>query len=245
MQILEAILRKKLVEFNKYGPKITRGFLVLLLAIIANEVVDNSILSAISGISHGKAQLGSVVTKASLLALFLGVQVICAPLQASISDFSCRKKSLLFSLCVSLFALVALLFFKNFILALVALSMLKGGAGNTLPIAWGGIVDEEASNKSIGSGEKDLYHVRRNSFAVSIVVIGWGYLFFKLIMDVGKGLSINYNILSFVLCLIFLFFCWIYYLDKRDKDKTKQLSLGEKLREERSEIHKSYYTAPH
>ena len=231
-------MKKIFKDFFNHFPKFTKGFIVLLFFIATDELANNSVLRAISGISSEAYWLTPLLTKVFLLILFLGSQIIASPLQASISDFSCRKKSIRTSLIISSIA-VSFLFFEN-IIFLILLIIIKGLGGNTLPMAWAGIADEHVQNKD--SESKNFSHPRqlRNSFAISILVIAWGYVIFKSISLASRSLSINFNLFILAFCLASLPLCLKYYFDKRDKDKTQNLALFGKLQEEKSEILNDY-----
>ena len=159
-------------------PVISRTFFVLLIFIAADEVSNNTILESISSLSIQGRNSVSVIISLSLTAFFLILQVFAAPFQAGISDFSCRKKSLVFSMAATLIS-VMFLWCGQSIIILIMMICLKALMGNTLPIAWAGIIDEQSFDKR-SHAEHDPHKIRK-SLAISIVIIGWGYLLFKMI----------------------------------------------------------------
>jgi MFS family permease len=179
--------------------KKTNVFLPLIIAFILGDVLcENYIVKICNGEPGGM----KVFAITSLLIL----QVFAAPIQAGFSDFYCRKKSLVFSLCVSFFALIFGYFFLVYELHLFPLLMLiilaKSLFGNTIPISWAAIADTQ---------ERDL----RFSLALSTAPYAIGYLtigIFNSFFD--KTHSILTTIIIFFVLIIV---CMVFFKDVRDK----------------------------
>ena len=81
------------------------------------------------------------LSKLNLFILFLSLQVVFAPLQAGLSDFYCRKRSIIFCLiCITMSIFIS--FFYTYRKDLLILSAIVFGiAGNLIPISRAGLLD--------------------------------------------------------------------------------------------------------
>lgn len=81
------------------------------------------------------------LSKINLFILFLSLQVVFAPLQAGLSDFYCRKRSIIFCLiCITMSIFISSLYtYRKDLLILSAI--LFGIAGNLIPISRAGLLD--------------------------------------------------------------------------------------------------------
>jgi len=138
---------------------------------------------------------------------FLVLQIIFASIQSALSDFLGRKKSLIFSLSVSLFSLICAYLYTNFhfhfgfllILALVS----KAIWGNTIPISFAAIADSQGKNY-------------RRSFALASSTYSIAFITIILINFFSTRDFINI-LISTVFLLFSLFTCIFAFKDKSDK----------------------------
>lgn len=126
---------------------------VLLLAILVDEVCNNSIIGMFSEKSIIKLSSGEQVF---FYAFFLLLQMIAAPLQGGFSDFYCRKKSIIWALIFSVMSLVfSFLYIEKMffpVLMLYLTVIVKTCFGNTRPLAWAGIADINNRNYRLSLG---------------------------------------------------------------------------------------------
>lgn len=200
---------KSLHQCNK---RISPNFyLILLLAgILLDEVLNNYFL----GIFANRP----MPQKFILYGSFLLVQVIMAPLQAGFSDFYCRKRSIIASLCCSAISLIFMIFYFKavFLQALVLpiAALIKASVGNTLPLAWAGIADTRTRDY-------------RFSLGLSTSTIAIGYLALIIIETVFKELTSLFIILFLFAFLIPIFFKKFFDLiDRKSQRKTVADELG-------------------
>ncbi len=131
-----------------------------LFFILADIICDNYIFRAFN-------------TQSAFYAFFLflglsAMQIFASPIQAGISDRR-RKQSLIFSLSCSLLALFLLYFFKEkpivFPSILILILLIKGGLGNTTPLAWSAIADIREKNYRFSFG------LSTSSFAIAYLLL--------------------------------------------------------------------------
>lgn len=107
---------------------VTRIFLIILLAIVADQAMESVLLEAIAPIDPTGLIANTFFLLSIPFAIFL----------ASLSDFHCRRRILIFSLISLSLSGMCILFFNNYIdyhwIAYIALTC-KGIGGNVTPIA--------------------------------------------------------------------------------------------------------------
>ncbi len=108
---------------------------------------ENFIVSAINSSPYLSAWKAPIFTVA-----FMGLAIICAPIQAGLSDIFRRKLSIITALAVSTISLIFIFLYIKKIwifspVTLLAISwVLKGVGGNITPVALGGIYDKQKGN---------------------------------------------------------------------------------------------------
>lgn len=163
-----------------------------------DEICNNSLINIFENNKHSLILIFS----------FLIIQALAAPIQAGYSDLYCRKKSLIFSLSLSIISLTFALFYvTQWSISWVIISMMiliKSFLGNTLPIAWASLADAKM---------KDF------RFSVGFATIGMagGYLVLSLIQ---KAFSPSSSIIfSIILILLGVLLCMRFFIDIRGKSK--------------------------
>ncbi|MBX7066756.1 MAG: MFS transporter [Parachlamydiales bacterium] len=177
---------------------------LILLFILADVMCDNSIFQS----------FGNEVPTLQLI-LFAGLlllQIIAAPIQSGFSDYYCRKKSLMISLSFSLAAMVMQYFYVSNIMyyfsGLILMGLLKGGLGNTIPMAWAAVADTQ---------EKNI----RFSFALSTGAFAIAYL---LLITGNKFLSDAQSSLIIIgVFMISIILCGLFFWDVRDRSSQQNL----------------------
>ena len=166
--------------------------------IMMDEICNNSLINIFENNKHSLILIFS----------FLIIQALAAPIQAGYSDLYCRKKSLIFSLSLSIISLTFALFYvTQWSISWVIISMMiliKSFLGNTLPIAWASLADAKM---------KDF------RFSVGFATIGMagGYLVLSLIQ---KAFSPSSSIIfSIILILLGVLLCMRFFIDIRGKSK--------------------------
>ncbi len=186
-----------------------RAYLPQLLAFIfADEVCNNYFLSIIPELP-GNLKIEQI----GFILFFFLVQIIFSPIQSGYSDFYCRKRSLIISLGFSALSVVpAFLYFEHVLSPLFLLCLMiiiKGVAGNNLPLAWAGIADTQTKNVRLSLG-----------FSTSAIALGYlGLIILRKIF--------NETTLSVIIFFMFLFLCIICYksfIDIRDNKTSKNNS---------------------
>lgn len=113
--------------------KIFTSIAPLLFFIIADQAALVAIIEHTSAVAKEKWWL---------LYLLFALQIICAPLQAGFSDYFNRRKSLLVSISITFFSILLINSTpSDGILVLIISLIIKGIAGNTIPIAFAGFAD--------------------------------------------------------------------------------------------------------
>jgi MFS family permease len=173
--------------------------------IFVDIVCTNYILKSFSHQEHTK-QFFSF-----LCLLFL--QIIASPIQAAFSDLYCRKKSLVFSLLISLLSLILVAIYTHtgkWLFFLICLTItLKGLLGNTIPLLFAAIAD--VRNKKI-----------RLSFGIATTPYTVGYFW---IIFTNKTLSEPLSILfAIALVIATIILCSLFFKDIRDKDRHQILT---------------------
>ena len=210
---------------------IYRGFLLLLISF--DETANQAILSFL-GSNHSLNRFWVMIS-------LLLPQVFFAPLQSGYSDFYCRKKSLLFSLIISLISLIFLYITLSFFFWIPILlsigyfcAFLKGSLGNVLPIARSELASTNLSNF-------------RFSMGLSTCFIAFGYLFLYLSelffnrATIVKGLLILSITFSLLILLRKIFF------NKKEEKlplKIKSEPFSKKIRKEFQELWKDFLSCP-
>lgn len=111
---------------------------LLLYFLLLEEAADTFLTSASSKIVSDQNK----PYESKIVYLLLILQIIFSPLQAGFSDFYLRKKSIIISLSATLLSVILLRMSMNYGIAFLIVAItLKGILGNTLPIAWSGLVD--------------------------------------------------------------------------------------------------------
>lgn len=145
------------------------------------------------------------LSKLNLFILFLSLQVVFAPLQAGLSDFYCRKRSIIFCLiCITMSIFISSLYtYRKDLLILSALVF--GIAGNLIPISRAGLLDLIFP-----------HHNFRFFIGLSTVAIATGYclsaIFFRLF-------PIYFILLLILIGLIAgIAIAYFYFIDIKDTD---------------------------
>ncbi len=182
-------------------------YLTMIFMFIFGDIIcNNYILKSFNNKSH-TLQFFSFL---SLLVL----QVIASPIQAALSDLYCRKKSLVFSLAMSLLSLILVYFYTQtevFFLPMLCITIaLKGLFGNTIPLSFAAIAD--VRNKKI-----------RLSFGVATFPYTAGYFW---IIFTNKALPKESSLmLAMIILLVLVIVCWFVFEDRRDKTSHKNQRL--------------------
>jgi MFS family permease len=204
-------------------------YLVLVFLFIFGDIICNNNLL--------KSAANQKQTVQFISFIFLSIlQTVAAPIQAALSDLYCRKKSLIFSLTVSLVSLVLLYFFiqdsRLLLILLFFIISLKGLAGNTLPLSFAAIAD--IKNKNI-----------RLSFGIATLPYTAAYFF---LIFTNKTFSESFSVLlSIGAFILFIALCFMFFYDQRDmtKQEKKVLSLdfsfSKKLKNEMRTIREKIY----
>jgi MFS family permease len=204
---------------NRYLP-------VLILFILADVVADNSILQVFGN----QTPINALLLSTGILLL----QVFSAPLQAGLSDFYCRKKSLLTSLSCSFFSIILLFFMGSIgsasLIFFILVAIIKGVFGNTVPLSWAALADTQ---------EKNL----RFSLALSTGAYAIGYMVLALsnmhsMRHENEHLFKLQETIPITLFIISIIYCALFFKDIRDR-KTHPLhtnTLNEYLKIGRSEF---------
>lgn len=143
------------------------------------------------------------VSRINLFVLFLSLQVIFAPLQAGLSDFYCRKKSIIFCLvCITTSVCISSFYTYRVDLLLLA-ALLFGIAGNLIPISRAGLLDLIFP-----------HHNFRFYIGLSTVAIALGYCFSAILFRILP----SYVILILIILglLIGIFIAHFYFIDIKD-----------------------------
>lgn len=145
------------------------------------------------------------LSKLNLFILFLSLQVVFAPLQAGLSDFYCRKRSLIFCLiCITISICICTLYtYRKDLLILAALVF--GIAGNLIPISRAGLLDLIFP-----------HHNFRFYIGLSTVAIASGYCISALLFRFFP----NYFILLLILIGLIagIVLAYFYFIDIKDTD---------------------------
>lgn len=119
--------------------------IILLYFVFLDEIANTFLISAPSKILSES----SWIQEHTLVCLLLSLQIIFSSLQSGFSDYYLRRKSIIISISATLISIFLLKFaLYQYIWLLFFSVIIKGVAGNTLPIAWSGISDE-TKNKDI------------------------------------------------------------------------------------------------
>ncbi|MBS0629622.1 MAG: MFS transporter [Verrucomicrobia bacterium] len=189
------------------------SFLPLLLSyILIDETCDNFIFNVFS---TNQTSFHEFV----FYTFFLLLSIIASPLQSGYSDFYCRRKSLIFSLSLSLIGLVfafvaAKQISAQWILLLFAI-VAKGGLGNNLPLTWAAISDTQEKNF-------------RYSLALSTAMMAFGFFFIILMKKVFNLDVYIIFLIIFMLLGISIYLAVKKFYDIRDKGPENQNNEREK-----------------
>lgn len=176
----------------------------ILLLLLISIGLDEAYNSVIVESSEGQDAL----IKAFLSVALFGSQIIFSPLQAGFSDFSSRKRSLIFAFLITFISLLFLPFNSKstyFIYFLFIASLLKGIGGNIVPIARAGLAES-------------IKHNFRFAIGLSTSAIAAGYIFIKILSQHLDSFYVP--VILIVTMPIILFFLIRFYLDKHDADPT-------------------------
>lgn len=176
---------------------------LLLIFILLDVLSENVVFHAFSTQNNSFVRFGFFT---GLMVL----QIICAPFQAAFSDLYCRKNSIIFSLLISFFTLLMLCiyneinnnFFMSSILILVLIVILKGMAGNTVPLACAGIADTQDTNV------RSSFAIASSPFALSYVLLALSNEYLSLLQS-ESILIFSYGVI--------IILGWLLFIDIRDK----------------------------
>jgi hypothetical protein len=192
---------------------VSKLFLVILLSCVGiDEICNNTLFETFS--------TGPNLKKFILIGSLLVIQICIAPIQASLSDLYCRKKSLIIALMASFVSILILMtsFTKvaSPILIFPLVIIIKGCFGNTLPIACAGIADTQKKNY-------------RFSLALSTSTIGMSYF---LLIVLNKMIGEKGSFFIILSILLFLVISTVlFFQDLRDKEH-KGLKNNKSIRED-------------
>lgn len=176
---------------------------LLLIFILGDELCNNFIFNTFDERPYFQTLL--------LYPAMLIVQIICAPIQSSFSDFYSRKRTIALSLSFSLLALILAFLYEQktifSITTIIFIILAKGGFGNTLPLSWAGIGDAKTKN-------------HRFSFGLSTAAIALGYLTLILLERFFGKNKTNLILILYFTLLVYL--CIKYFLDIRDVKRKKE-----------------------
>lgn len=122
-----------------YKPLLQRQSRRLSAGILLGLIVVGEMARVFLG--NGSGLKTQQFSRLNLFVLFLSLQVVFAPLQAGLSDFYCRKRSIIFCLiCITMSIFISSLYtYRKDLLILSA--VLFGIAGNLIPISRAGLLD--------------------------------------------------------------------------------------------------------
>lgn len=178
--------------------------LFLLVTIGLDEAYKSVIVQA--GLCQPK------MIQAAVSGVLFGSQILFAPLQAGFSDFSCRRRGLLFALIITFISLVMMFWqWAFFAVVLLLAALVKGVAGNVVPIARAALADT-------------IKHNFRFAIGLSTSAIAIGYIFTT---EMTRCLSNTAFIIILVVSLVALYVLGkLFFFDRRDLDKeTKPATL--------------------
>lgn len=148
------------------------------------------------------------LSRINLFVLFLSLQVIFAPLQAGLSDFYCRKKSIIFCLiCITTSICISSLYNYRIDLLILA-ALLFGIAGNLIPISRAGLLDLIFPNQNF-----------RFYIGLSTVAIALGYCFSAILFRILPGFVILLLIIAAL--IIGIFIAYFYFIDIKDTQPSR------------------------
>lgn len=173
-------------------------FLILIILFIIIDVLcENYIVQAID------RQISTI--HLPWILGFVALQIFAAPLQASFSDFYCRKKSINLSLIVSFIALTLVVLTNYFALSTYLIFgiviLLKGSLGNTVPISWAAVADTQTKNL-------------RFSLALSTAGYAIGYLLIALFKEFFN--RVESSLISLILYIVLILLSFLLFKDLRD-----------------------------
>lgn len=172
---------------------------ILFYAVFTDELTDTFLINGSSRILNSSKGFRDSL----LVCVMLFTQIIFSPIQAGFSDYYLRRKSLMFSLILSLFAVVIFIS-SNYLgsTALFIAIIIKGALGNTVPIAWAGISD-------ITKGKNIRFAL---ALSICALAVGsWGSLILAPLITVNA-----FFILTFILLIICLFLLILGFKDPKD-----------------------------
>lgn len=186
-----------------YKPLLQRQSRKLSAGILLGLIVVGEMARVFLG--NGSGLKTQQFSRLNLFVLFLSLQVVFAPLQAGLSDFYCRKGSIIFCLiCITMSIFISSLYtYRKDLLILSAL--LFGIAGNLIPISRAGLLDLIFP-----------HHNFRFFIGLSTVAIAAGYclsaIFFRLFP--------TYFILLLILIglVVGIAVAYFYFIDIKDTD---------------------------
>ncbi len=178
-----------------------RALIVVLLVILTEVLCENFIVEIYNKQSHTQAFY--------LLLGYMFSQILFAPIQSGLSDFIGRKKSLFISLLASFLSLAVILVYIKKVFfwfpLLIFATLIKGIAGNNLPLALSVIADTQGKNY-------------RFSFALSSGTYAIAYLLFS--SRTSDEVYVNY-ILSFTTVFLSIVCISSFFKDFKDEDNYK------------------------
>lgn len=145
------------------------------------------------------------LSKLNLFVLFLSLQIVFAPLQAGLSDFYCRKRSIIFCLiCITMSVFISSLYTYRKDLLILS-TLVFGIAGNLIPISRAGLLDLIFS-----------HHNFRFFIGLSTVAIAMGYYLSSIFF---RFFPIYFILLLILIGLIVgIAIAYFYFIDIKDTD---------------------------
>lgn len=190
-----------------------RPLLILIFSILADVVCNNSMIQVFGVQTHFNPLI--------LVATMLILQMLAAPIQAGFSDFYCRKKSLIFSLCFSFLGLLCFISAKSSgIFSMIFLwtgLFINASLGNIVPISWSALADSQEKNLRF------FLALTTSAYAVGYIILA---VLSKTVPErVSENVWLWQDILiPLGLIILAALLVWKFYVDLKDKQKSSSFS---------------------
>ena len=188
---------------------IHKDLYLLAICIFADVVCDNLIVQTYSDLSFRNEKM-SLIFITGFVTLYLVLQIIIAPFQSGLSDFYCRKKSLITALIFTLGSLTFTYLYDAGIFATILglfIILLLKSYGNITPISWAAIADVQKKELRFALG------IATSPYALSYIILG---LFNRLSKKTSSDLIIWFFILVIIIYVI------KFFTDPNDIEKRKK-----------------------
>ena len=179
---------------------------ILILTILSDVVSNNSIVEIIEN--------QNIFNVLALISIMLILQILTAPMQASISDYYCRKKSLIVALLASFISLLCLMFVRSPglfpIIFLLCGILINACLGNIVPISWSALADMQEKNLRF------FFALATSAYAIGYMILGVtkGVVFHKM----PDTSWIWYDIVPpLIIAGVSIILVWKFYRDPKDR----------------------------